>query len=427
MGPEAFSEAIEVPFPEQRKMKRYAYLRWSLIPFLALPALTLLPLHAQAQTSEILERREEALRRLEERLARTRERVAEREARMEILEQERRTRAEDARRDREGLALAVRERLEADRARVAERIRDAQQVVVRVRTRARLGVSLDPTQDEEYDRQGALLTGVTEGSPADEAGLQEGDIITHLDGRSLLSPIPGEDELEFGEETSLPVQRLMALARELEDGQQVEVEYLRDGSSHTATLEAAEMDDRWVTVRPGDLEGRFRWRYDLPDQDFEVLIEPWSRRFRDLEIEIPEFDFDSLQLDTLSGFGVWRGEGPSGLVFRRGESPNIALFNRGENLAFSLGGNRAYGLELRELNPGLGEYFSTDRGVLVLRVDDDSGLGLRSGDVILSIGERQVEDPADVFRILRSYEEAETVLFTVMRHGEETTVEGTLG
>jgi hypothetical protein len=386
--------------------------------------------------SEIRERREEALRRLEERLARTRERAVERDARLEILEQERRTRAEDVRREREELALAVREGVEADRARIAERIREAQQVVVRVRTRARLGVSLDPTQDEEYDRQGALLTGVTDGSPADEAGLQEGDIITHLDGRSLLSPIPGEDELEFGEETSLPVQRLMALARELEDGQQVEVEYLRDGSSHTATLEAAEMDDRWVTVRPGDLEGRifnvnpegrFRWRYDLPDQDFEVLIEPWSRRFRDLEIEIPEFDFDSLQLDTLSGFGVWRGEGPSGLVFRRGESPNIALFNRGENLVFGLGGNRAYGLELRELNPGLGEYFSTDRGVLVLRVDDDSGLGLRSGDVILSIGERQVDDPADVFRILRSYEEAETVLFTVMRHGEETRVEGTLG
>ena len=417
-------------------MKRYAYLRWSLIPLLALPALTLFPIPAQAQVSEIRERREEALRRLEERLARTRERAVEREARLEILEQERRTRAEDVRREREELALAVREGVEADRARIAERIREAQQVVVRVRTRVRLGVSLDPTQDEEYDRQGALLTGVTDGSPADEAGLQEGDIITHLDGQSLLSPIPGEDELEFGEETSLPVQRLMALARELEDGQQVEVGYLREGSSHTVTLEAAEMDDRWVTVRPGDVEGRilrvnpegrFRWQYDLPDQDFEALIEPWSIRLRDLEFEIPEFDFDSLQLDTLRGFGVWRGEGPSGLVFRRGESPNIALFNRGENLAFSLGGNRAYGLELRELNPGLGEYFSTDHGVLVLLVDDDSGLGLTAGDVILSIGEREVKDPADVFRILRSYEEDETVLFTVMRHGQRISVEGTMG
>ena len=108
-------------------------------------------------------------------------------------------------------------------------------------------------------------------------------------------------------------------------------------------------------------------------------------------------------------------------------SPNIALFNRGENLVLGLGRNRAYGLELRELNPGLGEYFSTDRGVLVLLVDDDSGLGLRPGDVILSIGEREVEDPADVFRILRSYEDDETVLFTVMRHGQTVRVEGIMG
>jgi hypothetical protein len=426
VGPETFSEAIEVPFPEQRKMKRYAYLRWSLIPFLALPVLTLFPLPAQAQTSEIRERREEALRRLEE----------VREARMESLQQERRIRAEEARRQAEALAVRFRERSEAERARMVERIREAQQVVVRVRTRARLGVTLDPTQDEEFDRQGALVTGVTEESPADEAGLREGDIITHLDGRSLLSPVPGEDELEFGEETSLPVQRLMALARELEDGQQVEVGYLRDGSSHTVTVEAADLDDRWVTVRPGDFEGgffnvtpegRFRWRYDLPDEDFEVLIEPWSRRFRDLELEIPEFDFDTLRLDTLRGFGLWRGEGPNALVLRRGESPNIALFNRGENLVLGLGRNRAYGLELRELNPGLGEYFSTDRGVLVLLVDDDSGLGLRPGDVILSIGEREVEDPADVFRILRSYEDDETVLFTVMRHGQTVRVEGIMG
>jgi len=46
--------------------------------------------------------------------------------------------------------------------------------------------------------------------------------------------------------------------------------------------------------------------------------------------------------------------------------------------------------------------------------------------VIQSIGEREVEDPRDVFRILGSYEEDEAVTFTVIRHGEEARVEGTV-
>jgi C-terminal processing protease CtpA/Prc len=360
--------------------------------------------------------------------------------RLERLEQERRVRSEDARRMARELAVRVRNRTEGERARMAERIRDAQQVVVRVRARARLGVGLNGTQGDEYDRQGARVTDVVEDSPADQAGLQEGDIITHLDGHSLLSPIPGEDELEFGEDTSLPVQRLMALARDLEDGQEVEVRYLRDGEARSVTMEVAELGDRWVTVVPRDLEGgiyrlgpegRLRWRYNLPDQDFDLRVEPWTgswKGFRDLDIEIPEIHFDEFQLDSLKGFNIWRGEGPNALFFRRGEAPN-ALFYRGGGDDFTfefLGRGRIHGIELRELNAGLGEYFSIERGVLVLDVAEESTLGLRPGDVILSVGDRSVEDTRDVYRILGSYEKEEAVTFTVMRHGQEVRVEGTI-
>jgi hypothetical protein len=345
----------------------------------------------------------------------------ERQARSVRLQEERRSQTEEARRRAEERSARVRERVEAARARLEDRIRDVQQVVVRVRARARLGVSLDPDPGEEVDRQGALITDVLEDSPAEDAGLQEGDIITHLDGHSLLSPIPEEDELEFGDDTSLPVQRLMALARELEDGQEVEVRYLREGDPRTVTLKAAEFDRRWVTVTPRDMEGRvfrinpegrFQWRYVVPDEDFEVLVEPWTR-LRDLDIEIPEIHLDEFRVDSLRGF-----------TLRRGDSPNIALFNRGDRLLLGYGGSRMYGLELQELNPDLGEYFSTDHGVLVLVVDEDSELGLEPGDVILSVGDREVEDPGDVFRILGSYEEGEEVTFTVVRHGQETAVEG---
>lgn len=450
-------------------MKRFAHFRWTLLLALSVLALPLLPRPAAAQVAEARERQEQALRELEARLqsmalearlrsAKFREQLqaaeAERRVRLEHLQQERlvrqqereralqmraeqmaaerEVRSENARRMAEELASEARARSEAERALREARIRDLQQVVVRVRARARLGVSLDATQGEEFDRQGARITDVVEGSPADEAGLQEGDIITHLDGNSLLAPIPGEEELEFGEETSLPVQRLMALARDLEDGQEVEVRYLRDGEAGTVTLEAAEMDDRWVTVLPRggrgrvyglEPEGNFRWRY-APGEDFRIHVVP---DLEDLEIEIPEFDFEEFQIDTLHGWSVWKGEGPDIRVFRGAGAPGVAFFRSGEAPMFGLWGGRMHGLDLRKLNPDLGEYFSVDRGVLVMEVDEDSTLGLLPGDVILSIGDREVEDTEDVLRILGSYEEDEAVSFTVMRKGRELSVEGTMG
>lgn len=450
-------------------MKRVAHFRWTLLLVLSILAIPLLPIPAVAQSAEAREKQEQALRELEARLqslaqeaqlrsAELQEQLrateAERRIRLEHLQQEqlvrirererdlrmraeqmaveREIRSEKARRMAEELASEVRARSEAERAIREERIRDLQQVVVRMRARARLGVSLSGTQGEEFDRQGARITDVMEGSPAEKAGLQEGDIITHLDGNSLLDPIPGEEDMEFGEETSLPVQRLMALARELEDGQEVEVRYLRDGEAGTVTVEAAEMDGRWVTTLPRGARGRvyglgpegnFRWRY-TPGEDFRIQVVP---DLEDLKIEIPEFDFEEFQLDTLHGWSVWKGEGPDIRVFRGGFAPGAAFFRSGEAPVFGLWGGRMHGLDLRKLNPDLGEYFSADRGVLVMEVDEDSTLGLLPGDVILSIGDREVEDTADVYRILGSYEEDETVSFTVMRKGQEARVEGTMG
>ena len=368
----------------------------------------------------------------QEQLARQQERERELRVRTERVAQERQIRSEEAREMARELAVRVRARSEADRALRADRIRDMQQVVVRVRARARLGVSLNPTQGEEFDRQGARIMDVSEDSPADKAGLQEWDIITHLDGQSLLAPIPGEDEMEFGEETSLPVQRLMALARELEDGQEVEVRYLRDGNAAAVTLEAAELDDSWVTVMPrgagrGEIrlnpEGSRGWRYAFPE-DFHVQVLP---HIRDLEIEIPDYDLEEFQVDSLHGWNIWR-EGDSDIrMFRREGAPGVAFFRGGEAPAFGIWAGRMHGLALRKLNPDLGEYFSSDRGVLVLEVGEDSQLGLLPGDVILSIGDREVEDTEDVYRILGSYEGDEAVTFTVMRKGREARVEGNMG
>ena len=59
-------------------------------------------------------------------------------------------------------------------------------------SRALLGIQLS-TRPGDADTQGAEVRGVTDEGPADEAGIQEGDIITALGGHSLLEPLADAD------------------------------------------------------------------------------------------------------------------------------------------------------------------------------------------------------------------------------------------
>lgn len=370
----------------------------------------------QAEVEVRLEHlRQERLQKLQEREARA---ALEREVRLREISGQERLRSEEAlRRAQESAARAgLRSEMARERAlRAAER---AQQVVVMARARARLGVSLDGRQGREYDRQGARVQGVFDDSPAEEAGLREGDIITHLDGHSLLDPLDEEMEGELDEYESLPVQRLMALARELEDGQEVEVRYLRDGESRSVSLEAAETESLWSRFDSEDFprswvfsidpEEGHSWTYRMPEGRIRLEELDRLRELGELDIRVPEIHLDEVDPDRLPG------------------DRDIRIFRGGEGLFIGRGSSFSHGLSLRQLNSELGEYFSSNRGVLVLDSEEDSGLGLVPGDVILSIDGREVEGPPDVSRILRSYEEGEDVTFQVIRHGQETRVQGTM-
>jgi len=80
-------------------------------------------------------------------------------------------------------------------------------------------------------------------------------------------------------------------------------------------------------------------------------------------------------------------------------------------------------MELVELTPGLGDYFETDEGVLVVRAPSDDTIGLEDGDVILDIAGRKPADPRHVVRILRSYEPGERLVMTVVRKGRKQQLE----
>ncbi len=248
--------------------------------------------------------------------------------------------------------------------------------------RARIGVSLGGDRQDEYADVGAYVMDVQEDSPAEEAGIREGDVIVAVDGHRLLEPLDSELERRIDEDGTLPVERLMSLAREWEAGDEVRITYLRDGRETTVTIEAEK--SLW-DVRLGRMGGQLS---EIGPR-LQRQMAPLRDQLRDLR---------SREGDRI----VWQGE------------PGTFVFGRGA----------AAGLELRTLNPDLGSYFGTTEGVLVLEVDEDSTLGLRAGDVILTVGDRDVDEASDVRRILSTYEDGETVRFQVMRNGARTTAEG---
>jgi S1-C subfamily serine protease len=75
----------------------------------------------------------------------------------------------------------------------------------------------------------------------------------------------------------------------------------------------------------------------------------------------------------------------------------------------------AEGLQLISLTPDLAPYFSTSKGLLVLRAPTEAALQLREGDVIQSIDGHEPRDGGDVRSLLNVHEAGERVEITVTR------------
>ena len=92
-----------------------------------------------------------------------------------------------------------------------------------------------------------------------------------------------------------------------------------------------------------------------------------------------------------------------------------------------LGNERGFrSLELVPLTPKLGQYFGTERGLLVVRAANAPGLPLEEGDVLQTIDGRTPENPGHAFRILRSYQPGERVQLGVVRERKTLTLEATV-
>ncbi|HET9709198.1 MAG TPA: PDZ domain-containing protein [Gemmatimonadales bacterium] len=236
-------------------------------------------------------------------------------------------------------------------------------------SRGRIGVLVNTVADSAADRYGARIDGVTPGGPADKAGLKSGDIITKFNGKALAGA--GSEDLDSDE--SAPGHRLIELAHDLDPGDTVKIEYRRGTETKSATLVAD--------------EGR-GFAFDG--------MGPMMRG----EMEMPKMPF-------VMGDGM--GDEHMNM--------NMGVFCMGDAWCE---------LDLVTLNPDLGDYFGTKDGVLVVKAPADSGLPLKGGDVILSIGGRKPTSPSHAMRILRSYDAGETVSIEIMRHQKRSTISWTV-
>jgi C-terminal processing protease CtpA/Prc len=207
---------------------------------------------------------------------------------------------------------------------------------------------------------GVYVAGVTPGGPADEAGLKGGDLITGVGEQSLKSDSAREAN-----------RKLLDFMRKVEPGDDVTVHYQRDGSEKQAkirTKAAAPMAFGYATG-PGQ----------------KIFISPGDAPPMNVDVQV------------------------------LGDAPMLGLHG---------GFFRAWpGMELVTLTPGLGEYFGTSEGLLVVRSPEDESLDIKDGDVILSIDGRTPQNPGHAMRILRSYQAGEKITLQMVRKKKKRSVE----
>ncbi len=80
-------------------------------------------------------------------------------------------------------------------------------------------------------------------------------------------------------------------------------------------------------------------------------------------------------------------------------------------------------MELVELNEGLGKYFGTDSGLLVVSAPESDALQLEDGDVIRSIDGREPTSVRHAMRILSSYQAGESLEIEILRDKKKRTLD----
>ncbi len=262
---------------------------------------------------------------------------------------------------------------------------------------------------------GIVVLGVSPDGPSERAGIKQGDVIIAMDGRVLAAV----------DETGNVRNGLRIIMEDIKATEAVIVSVVRGNE----TLD--------LTVIP---EVREPLTWHSISRFPSVLVEPAApgKVVRIERIVVPEIDTVALteqiakmhiDIDErrilMEAIGGELVDGELDFEFEiheLSEMGNFALHDA--HIWFGMPMTR--GLKLAELDAGLGEYFKTDRGVLVLKARDDNDLQLESGDVILQVGSTEVNSPAEFMRALRDYDSGQELNIEIKRDRKNKSLKTTM-
>ena len=272
----------------------------------------------------------------------TRREAEERKAEVQLEKEEARRQMREAERQLEEAARRIAELSQQNLPRGMEMEKEE---VVMMMGRPRLGVTVGGNEGKG-PVEGVNILGVSPGSAANDAGLRAGDVITAVNGESMSA----DDGAEANH-------RLLDVMKDVEEGDKLSVEYLRDGNVGTVEVEPRIMASH-----------TYAWSGDGKKFEFKIPPAPMA---------------------------------PDAMREYRFVAPLI--------------GSSWGDMELVELNEDLGRYFGTDTGLLVVSAPESEALKLQAGDVIQSIDGREPTSVGHAMRILGSYQAGEKLELGIMR------------
>ena len=239
---------------------------------------------------------------------------------------------------------------------------------------AYLGVRL--VEETEHTEGGARVTHVVDGSPADEAGLREDDIVIEFDGEIIRGPV--------------------ALTKRIharEPGDRSTVKVIRDGRKQSLEVELGERSVAYAFPPNVDWDSD-RWK-DWQDE-FKVRMEGLGER---------------LGNSQSYSFTIPEGSGSFSVPFVSWGRPKL-------------------GVELVETTVELRQHLggSDEEGVLVSKVLADtpaSRSGIRVGDLILSVDGESVATVGELREALDE-KEGDTFPVQLVREGRSLTIDVTI-
>jgi predicted metalloprotease with PDZ domain len=217
--------------------------------------------------------------------------------------------------------------------------------------------------------QGVYLMQVVPNSPADKAGLQQGDVIVSVNGQPVVN-----------------VEHFRDMLHKQTPGQAMTLGIIRNKQLNTVTVIPEKPEVSVMT---------------LPGGTFSITVHP---------------QIDAAQLQELREIAEQ--------VRKQGEKLREELKLQPGFFTFSVSDRGRLGIRTQPLSEQLARYFGAPGGLLITEVMPGSPAekaGLRAGDCLTKVGDREVRDGRDLLRELRRAE-TNDIKLTLIRNKQTVVV-----